>query len=214
LRFKSFKNSILGTKTEKKGYQFVPKRQTWRSLYSVNKKNMEAEETIVNKVLNSQLVTFNLEDYYQQGERVVYDIKDNLFQGIILKEKDFREFLKQHDWSQYQSKHVALTCTEDAIIPTWAYMLLVIHLQPYAKTVVFGDLVALEQHLFQEAIAGVNLEEYRNAKVVIKGCSKVPVPEYAYVEITRLLTPVSQSLMFGEPCSTVPLMKRKTNVGN
>jgi len=170
---------------------------------------MEAEETIVNRVLNSPLVTFNLEDYYEQGERVVYDLKPNLFQGIILKEKDFREFLKANDWSQYAGKHVALTCTEDAIIPTWAYMLLAIQLQPFAKTIVFGNLENLEQQLFQLALSKVNVEEYRNAKVVIKGCSKVPVPEYAYVEITRLLTPIAQTLMFGEPCSTVPLMKRK-----
>jgi len=171
---------------------------------------MENSETIVNKVQSSQLVTFNLEDLYTIGERVVYDIKDNLFQGIILKEKDFREFLKGYDWSQYAGKYVALTCTEDAIVPTWAFMLLAIQLQPYAKTVVFGDLDSLEQQLFQQAISKVDLEEFRNAKVVIKGCSKVPVPEYAYVEITRLLAPITQSLMFGEPCSTVPLMKRKT----
>lgn len=170
---------------------------------------MENTETIINKVQSSPLVTFNLEDLYVPGERVVYDIKRNLFQGIILKEKDFREFLKGHDWSQYAGQHVALTCTEDAIIPTWAYMLLAIQLQPFAKTIVFGDLVNLEQQLFQQAISKVDLEEYRNAKVVIKGCSKVPVPEYAYVEIARLLTPIAQSLMFGEPCSTVPLMKRK-----
>jgi hypothetical protein len=171
---------------------------------------MEAEETIVNRVLSSPLVTFNLEELYETGERMVYDIKDNLFQGIILKEKDFREFLKSHDWSQYSGKHIALTCTEDAIVPTWAYMLLAIQLQPYAKTIVFGKLENLEQQLFQQAIAKVDLEPYRNAKIVIKGCSKVPVPEYAYVEITRLLAPVAQSLMFGEPCSTVPLMKRKS----
>ena len=170
---------------------------------------MENAETIINKVQNSPLITFNLEDLYVPGGRVLYDIKHNLFQGIILKEKDFREFLKGHDWSQYLGKHVALTCTEDAIIPTWAYMLLAIQLQPFAKTIVFGDLVNLEQQLFQEAISKVDLEEYRNAKVVIKGCSKVPVPEYAYVEITRLLAPIAQTLMFGEPCSTVPLMKRK-----
>jgi hypothetical protein len=171
--------------------------------------SMENSETIINKVQNSPLITFNLEDLYVNGDRILYDIKHNLFQGIILKEKDFREFLKGHDWSQYAGKNVALTCTEDAIIPTWAYMLLAIQLQPYAKTIVFGDLINLEQQLFQQAISKVDLEEYRNAKVVIKGCSKVPVPEYAYVEITRLLTPIVQSLMFGEPCSTVPLMKRK-----
>lgn len=167
------------------------------------------EGEIVNKVLNSSLVTLDLEELYEKGERVVYDLKDNLYQGIILKEKEFREFLKQHDWASYEGQHIALICSEDAIVPTWAYMLLAIQLQPYAKSIVFGGLEALEQQLFQKGIQTLDLNTYRDAKVVIKGCSKVPVPTYAYVEITRLLTPVAQSLMFGEPCSTVPLMKRK-----
>ncbi len=170
---------------------------------------METEKEIVNRVALSPLVVLNLEDLYVPGERLIFDIAPNLYQGLILKEKDFRDFLKSHDWSQYSGKHLALLCSEDAIIPTWAYMLLAIHLQPFAKTVIFGNLKNLEQQLFQQAIAKMDLETYRNSKVVIKGCSKVPVPEYAYVEITRLLTPVAQSLMFGEPCSTVPLMKRK-----
>jgi len=157
----------------------------------------------------SPMVVLNLEDIYVPGERVLYDIAPNLYQNLILKEKDFREFLKSHDWSHYTGKHVSLICSEDAIIPTWAYMLLAIKLQPFAASVVFGNLQNLEQHLFQQGIAKLDLEQYKDAKVVIKGCSKVPVPEYAYVEITRLLTPVAQSLMFGEPCSTVPLMKRK-----
>jgi len=167
------------------------------------------ENEIVNRVTNSGLVTLDLETLYVPGDRVVYDLKDNLFQGLILKEKDFREFLKQHDWSAYTGKHVALICSEDAIVPTWAYMLLAIQLQPYASSIVFGGLEHLEQYLFQKAIQQLDMEQYRNAKVVIKGCSKVPVPNYAYVEITRLLTPIAQSLLFGEPCSTVPLMKKK-----
>lgn len=171
---------------------------------------MDTEATITNRVSNSPLVTFDLEDYYEEGERVVYDLKQNLFQGLILKEKHFRDFLKTHDWSQYKGKHVAITCTEDAIVPTWAYMLLAIQLQPFAKTVVFGNLDNLEQALFQHALSMVDVETFRNKKVVVKGCSKKPVPNYAYVEITRLLAPIAQSLMFGEPCSTVPLMKSKT----
>ena len=170
---------------------------------------MEEDKEIVNRVAQSAMVVLNLEDIYNPGERIIYDIAQNLYMGLILKEKDFREFLKQHDWSQYKDKHVALFCSEDAIVPTWAYMLLAIQLQPYTRSVVFGNLQNLEQQLFQQAISKINLEEYRNLKVVIKGCSKVPVPEYAYVEIARLLTPIAQSLMFGEPCSTVPLMKRK-----
>lgn len=170
---------------------------------------MSAQDEIINKVATSALVTFDLEEYYELGERVVYDIAANLFQGLILKEKDFREFLKVHDWAQYTGKHVALTCSEDAIVPTWAYMLLTIQLQPFAKTIVFGGLDYLEQHLFQQCLAKVDVEQFKGLKVVVKGCSKVPVPTYAYVEITRLLTPVVQSLMFGEPCSTVPLMKKR-----
>ena len=171
--------------------------------------NMEAEKEIVNRVALSPMVVLNLEDVYVPGERLVFDIAPNLYQGLILKEKDFREFLKSHDWEKYSGKHIALICSEDAIIPTWAFMLLAVHLQPFAKTIVFGNLQNLEQQLFQQAISNIDLEQYRNAKVVIKGCSKIPVPEYAYVEITRLLMPVAQSLMFGEPCSTVPLMKKK-----
>jgi hypothetical protein len=168
------------------------------------------EELIINKVAKSGLVTLDLEDYYHPGERLVYDLKDNLFMGLILKEKDFREFLKTHDWSQYAGKNVAVVCSEDAIVPTWAYMLLTLQLQPHAHTVVFGDLAALNDKLYYEAIARINPEDYRGARVVIKGCSKYPVPTAAYVEISRLLQPVVQSLMFGEPCSTVPLYKKKS----
>ena len=163
---------------------------------------------IINRVASSGLVSLDLEEYYHPGERVVYDLKDNLFMGLILKEKDFREFLKTHDWNQYAGKNVAVTCSEDAIVPTWAYMLLTLHLQHYAHTVVFGSLADLDKKLYFDAIARINPEQYRDARVVIKGCSKVPVPTAAYVEITRVLKPVVQSLLFGEPCSTVPLFKR------
>ena len=163
---------------------------------------------IINRVASSGLVSLDLEEYYHPGERVVYDLKDNLFMGLILKEKDFREFLKTHDWNQYAGKNVAVACSEDAIVPTWAYMLLTLYLQPYAHTVVFGSLADLDKKLYFDAIARINPEQYRDARVVIKGCSKVPVPTAAYVEITRVLKPVVQSLLFGEPCSTVPLFKR------
>ncbi|GAB2766684.1 DUF2480 family protein [Rhabdobacter roseus] len=168
---------------------------------------METEE-IVNRVASSGLLSLDLEAYYHPGERVVYDLKDNLFQGLILREKDFREFLKTHDWTQYTGKNVAITCSEDAIVPTWAYMLLATQLEPHAHTVVFGDLSTLEDKLFFEAIARLDLEEFRGKRVVVKGCSKHPVPTSAYVEISRLLRPLVQSLMFGEPCSTVPLYKK------
>jgi Protein of unknown function (DUF2480) len=171
------------------------------------------DELIINKVAQSGLVTLDLEEHYHSGERVVYDLKDNLYMGLILKEKDFRAFLKTHDWTQYSGKNVAVTCTEDAIVPTWAYMLLTLHLSPHAHAVVYGTLEHLEEKLFYDAISTINVETYRDARVVVKGCSKHPVPTAAYVEITRRLLPVAQSIMFGEPCSTVPLYKRKAVAG-
>lgn len=168
-------------------------------------------EEIINRVAKSSLVSLDLEDFYHHGERVVYDLKGNLFMGMILREKDFREFLKTHDWTQYTGKNVAITCSEDAIIPTWAYMLLTLQLAPYANAVVFGNINDLEEKLFFDALAQINPEDYRDARVVVKGCSKHPVPTAAYVEITKRLQPVVQTLMFGEPCSTVPLYKRPKN---
>ena len=169
------------------------------------------ETQIVNRVAGSGLVSLDLEAYYHPGERVIYDLKDNLYMGLILREKEFRVFLKEHDWSQYRAKNVAVTCTEDAIIPTWAYMLLTLQLQPYANMIVYGTLADLEEKLYFDAIAAIRPEDYHNARVVVKGCSKVPVPTAAYVELTRVLQPVVQSLLFGEPCSTVPLYKRPKN---
>ena len=167
------------------------------------------EEEIINRVAQSSLITIDLEDYYDKHERVVYDIKDNLFQEMILKEKDFRAFIKAHDWSQYQDKNVAIVCTADAIVPTWAYMLLALQLEPYAHHFVFGDLAALEQSLFQQILSKIDVEEFRDKKIVIKGCGDLPIPEYAYVELTRLLRPVVTTMMYGEPCSTVPLYKKR-----
>lgn len=170
---------------------------------------MDIQENIVNKVANSGLVTLNLEDFYHKGERVVYDIVDNLFHGLMLREKDFRAFIKDHDWAQYQGKNVAITCSADAIVPTWAYMLLANKLKPYANEVVFGDLNILEAVLFTKALAKINPQDYANERVVVKGCGDIEVPVAAYVEVTNLLTPVVKSIMFGEPCSTVPVYKRK-----
>ncbi|WP_443936906.1 DUF2480 family protein [Pedobacter sp. MW01-1-1] len=170
---------------------------------------MEIQENIINKVANSGLITLNLEDYYDQSERLVYDIKDNLFHGLILKEKDFRAFIKEHDWSQYQDKNIAIICSTDAIVPTWAYMLLANKMKPFAHEVVFGDLNALEAVLFSKALAKIELAKYANERVVVKGCGDIEIPVAAYVEITNLLTPVVKSIMFGEPCSTVPVYKRK-----
>lgn len=170
--------------------------------------SMEAEDQIINKVANSALITFNLEEYYQPGERVVLDIKDQLYQQLILREKDFRDFIKSHDWQQYANKFVAVTCSADAIVPTWAYMLVAIALQPHAKKVVFGSLQDLETILFHEQLSKINWSSFKNAKVVVKGCSKIDVPVSVYIEATNHLKPFVSSMMFGEPCSTVPLYKK------
>jgi len=140
------------------------------------------------------------------------DIKDKLFQGLILKEKDFREFVKGEDWSRYQNKFTAITCSADAIVPTWAYMLLTTALVPYASFIVFGNLETMETVLFEKALAHLDITKYKDQRVVIKGCSQVPVPVSAYVEITRILRPVAQSIMYGEPCSTVPLYKKAKSI--
>jgi hypothetical protein len=167
------------------------------------------EEQIVNRVSASNLISFDLEELYTTGERIAFDVKDLLFQGLILKEKDFRDFVKSHDWSKYERKHVAIICSADAIVPTWAFMLLAISLQPFASTVIFGSLDDLERHLFKERLDAVNWQKFHQAKIVVKGCSKVQVPMSAYVEVVNRLRPVAASIMYGEPCSTVPLFKSK-----
>ena len=167
------------------------------------------ENEIVNKVSQSGLVTIDLEEFYPQGERVLFDIKDHLFQGLILREKDFREFIRNEDWNKYKDKYIALVCTADAIVPTWAYMLLTTQLEPLAKKVVFGNLETLETLLYSEILNKLNIENYKDARIVIKGCGNLPVPKAAYVQLTSLLRPVAKSIMYGEPCSTVPLYKKK-----
>jgi hypothetical protein len=169
---------------------------------------MNDEKEIVNRVANSGLITFDLEEYYQPGERVLLDIADQLFQGLVLKEKSFREYIKNTNWSLLRGKYVAITCSADAIIPTWAYMLLTSALQPYARKIVFGNLDDLELKIFSEQLSKIHWNEFSNAKVVIKGCSKVNVPTAVYVEATNLLLPHAASIMFGEPCSTVPVFKK------
>lgn len=164
---------------------------------------------IINKVAQSSLVTLDLEEYYTPGERVLLDIKDFLFQGLVLREKDLRDFIKSNDWSNYSGKLVAIDCSTDAIIPTWAYMLLASALQPYTKFISVGSLKSLEEKIFHEALQKINVEDYRNTKVVVKGCGKVEVPASAYVHITTKLKGVASSIMFGEPCSTVPIYKAK-----
>lgn len=165
-------------------------------------------ETIVNKVAASKLITFDLEEFFVPGERLVIDIKHQLFQEQILREKDFREFIKSTDWSTFKNKHVAIHCSVDAIVPTWAYMLLASALAGNAAMVVFGSLEDLEVELFGRSLEKVQWDSYRGAKVVIKGCSKVNVPVATYVAVTSRLRGIASSIMYGEPCSTVPIYKK------
>ena len=166
-------------------------------------------QDIINKVDQSGLVQLDLEQLYGADERCFIDIKEQLYMGLMLQEKPFREFIKQHDWSQYNNKLVAIGCSNDAIVPTWAYMLLANKLSGIAKLLVFGGMSDLESLWYVKQIDALDLSEFKDQKVVVKGCSHVPVPISAYVYLTNKLTPVVQSLMFGEPCSTVPLYKRK-----
>lgn len=166
-------------------------------------------DEIINKVQQSGLITIDLEELYPKGERVEYDIAQNLWQGLALKEKEFREFISANNWSVYKEKYVAIHCSADAIIPTWAFMLLSSALQPYAKKIVFGTKEDLEKNIFAELISAIDENKYKDARVVIKGCSDLPVPVSAYVDLTNKLLPVVKSLMFGEPCSTVPIFRKK-----
>ncbi|HUR66177.1 MAG TPA: DUF2480 family protein [Chitinophagaceae bacterium] len=165
-------------------------------------------EPIINKVAESGLVTIDLETWYPAGETVVFDLKDHLFMGMILKEKDFREGLKTIDWTKFQGKNVALTCSVDAIIPVWAWMLAASYLQPVAKDMVMGDEKELHKRIFLKNLASIDPGEYTDKRVVIKGCGETPIADYVYMEITKLLRPVVKSIMYGEPCSTVPIFKR------
>ncbi|MCF8713709.1 DUF2480 family protein [Joostella atrarenae] len=167
------------------------------------------QEEIINRVAQSKLETFNLEDYYPAGERVLFDIKDWLLEGFLLKEKDFRELAKNYNWEQYEGSYVALTCSTEAIIPAWAFMLLTTYLAPYAKKVVVGSLEQLETSIYQDVIPNIDLLEYTDKPVIVKGCSRKPVPQNAYIMITERLIPVAKSVMYGEACSAVPLYKRK-----
>ncbi|HTF19090.1 MAG TPA: DUF2480 family protein [Chryseolinea sp.] len=169
---------------------------------------IQAGDGIINRVASSALVTFDLEEYYEPGDRVVLDIADQLYEGLILREKDFRDFIKNHDWRQYEGKFVAITCSADAIVPTWAFMLVMIALEPYAKQAIFGSVAALDEQIFRKRLAAVDWRAYEGAKVVIKGCSKVAVPVAVYVEATAQIRRYATSIMYGEPCSTVPLFKK------
>ena len=164
-------------------------------------------EEIVNRVANSVLEVFDLEDYYPEGERIAVDISQWLIEGFLLREKDFREALTNHEWTQYKDKYVSVSCETDAIVPAWAAILVTLQLAPFARKVVNGDLADLDTALYQDVLPGIDYNVYRDKPVILKGCSKKPVPMGAYVLAAQLLQPVAKSIMYGEACSAVPLYK-------
>lgn len=166
-------------------------------------------EEIINRIASSKLITIDLEDFYPQRERIVFDIKDWLYEGLILREKDFRTQVKSHDWSQYQNSYIALTCSTDAIIPSWAYLLLTAQLSEYTSKVVVGNLELLETAIYQEIISSLDISEYKDKPIIIKGCANKPIPPSAYTLLIEKIQPVAKTVMFGEACSTVPLYKKK-----
>lgn len=167
------------------------------------------EDTIVNKVAQSGLITLDLADFYPEGEIVTFDVKDYLFMELILKEKEYRETLKNLDLRVFENKIVAITCSADAIIPLWAYMLAVSYLEPFAKDVVFGNADEVLKILLLKKIEKIEPKDFADKRVVIKGCGDKVIPEAAFVEITKILRSVVKSIMYGEPCSTVPIYKKK-----
>lgn len=168
------------------------------------------ENEIINRVAGSKLVTIDLEDWYPEGVRSVFDIKDWLYEGLILREKEFRTHVKAFDWSQYQGHFVALTCSTDAIIPGWAYMLLTTAVSPYTQKVVIGDLEQLETQLYNTIIEKLDTVSYLDKPVIVKGCSHKPVPPNAYITLVQKLQPLVKSILYGEACSSVPLYKKPT----
>ena len=167
------------------------------------------EDQIVNRVANSVIVTIDLEDFYPEGNRIVLDISQWLEQGIVLREKDFRSQVKAQDWSQYRDCYVALYCSTDAIIPGWAYMLVSLELVPFAKKTVVGSLENLESILFSAIIDKIDVNDYKDKPIIIKGCSHKPIPQNAFVLISHKIQPIAKSIMYGEACSAVPLFKKK-----
>lgn len=169
---------------------------------------MNTEKPLVNRVANSGLITINLEEFFPHNELVIFDLKDYLFREFILKEKDFRAALKDHNWDQYQDKVLLVYCSTDAIIPVWAYMLVASYAVPFAKDIFQGNQEAYYKLSFAQALNQLDLSQYEDQRLVIKGCSDHPVPPSAYLDLTRKLQPIAKSIMYGEPCSTVPIYKK------
>lgn len=167
------------------------------------------DNEIVNRVANSKLVTFDLEDFYPAGKRIAFDISKWLLEGIVLKEKDFRNAVANHDWKQYQDTYVALYCSTDAIVPAWAYLLVSLQLAPFAKKTVVGNLETLESILFAELLQNMDVSDFQDKPVIIKGCAHKPIPQNAYVLLANKLQSIAKSIMYGEACSSVPLFKKR-----
>lgn len=176
-----------------------------RSLLKINC-NMESE--LVNKVANSPLLTIDLEKYYPKEDFIIFDIKDYLFQGLILKEKDFRAALKEINWQEYNQKILLILCSADAILPLWSFMLIAAYATPHTKTIFQGDKEAFLKVHYENVIANWDKESYRDKRIVLKGCSEKSVPASAYVTAVNFLQPLVISLFFGEPCSTIPIYKK------
>lgn len=168
------------------------------------------EGEIVNRIANSALQVFDLEDYYPKEGKAAIDISGWLWEGFVLREKEFRETLKNHDWTQYQDKYVALYCSTDAIVPAWAYMLVTVYLQPYAIKTIQGTKHDIDISLYHDVLNNLDYTVYQDKPVIVKGCSKKPVPQEIYVLAVQKLAPFAKSIMFGEACSSVPLYKRKS----
>jgi hypothetical protein len=167
------------------------------------------EKDIVNKVALSPLVTLDLADYHDAAPRTGIDIAERLYRGMLLKEADFRAWLDSHEWSQYSGHHVHIHCSADAIIPGWTWMLLAIHLQPFAATIVMGSREDLEKAIWQKSLARIDFGALEGKKIVVKGCGDIEIPQATYVELIVRLRAIADKLMYGEPCSTVPLWKKE-----
>lgn len=164
---------------------------------------------IVNRVANSKLVTIDLDRLYPKGDRITLDISKWLFKGLIVREKEFRSQLKEHDWEQYKNTYVILTCSTDAIVPGWAYLLITTYLQPYSKLIIQGTQADLDSYLMMQVINGLDFTEYEGKPVIIAGCSDNPIPESSYLLLLQKLMPIASNIMYGEACSSVPLFRNR-----
>jgi hypothetical protein len=170
---------------------------------------MNKDKPLINRVAKSGIITINLEDYFPQEDILEFDITDYLFRGLILREKDFRASLEGHDWTQYRDKNLAVHCSADAIVPVWAFQLVTVNAADYAKNIALGNSKDFLTAYYYKTLQALDIDQFKDKRCVIKGCGNLPVPISAYTEIVRLLAPVAKKIMYGEPCSMVPLFKKK-----